>query len=358
MMKQQTNDATVYNAPPKLKYIASLIALMTTSVLSMSDAHAVESDTNNSSPGFVSSLQDNLRFTVDLSARSVDFTRQNTTGYQYAIGFDIHKVFSSATQDIGVLTAQGYFTQLNNHVAHPGFFQDKDDSEFVYRIFNFNYLGLAGDLPNIRIGHFKIPFGLEHTIPTSGTLRQYIQPRNLGVKADWGLSLNKQFTHYEYEVSYTTGGIQSLDSEDGSYVVAGRIGTPRDENIVAGLALYKSRLKGMERHRIGADIKYYWQRHGFFSEISVGENEDDQVLNGLVEWNYRNRNESLLGYVQLAYFSQEMDNEDERATEAIVGVKYEPDNHWTFSSQYNKDLDTFSCKDSQAKFSLQIRYRF
>lgn len=325
--------------------------------LAYTTADASEYDTNNSQPGFVSTLQDNLRFTIDLSARSVDLTRQNTTGYQYDIGFDIHKVFSSDTQDIAVLTAQGYFTQLNNMIAHPGFFQDKDDIEFVYRVFDINYLGLGGDLPNIRVGHFIIPYGLEHTITTNGTLRQYGQPRNLGIKVDWGVSLNKQFTDYEYEVSYTTGGNQSLDSSDGSYVVAARVGTPRDENTVAGLAVYQSRLNGLERYRIGADFKYFWQRHGLFSEISVGENEDDEVLNGLVEWNYRNRNESLLGYVQLAYFSQEISHNREHASQGIVGLKYAPDNHWTFSTQYDKDLNTFSGEDTQAKFSQQIRYR-
>ena len=357
MKKDKAGKAIISYLPSKLKYVVTLTTIITVSSLITSNVLAVEYDANSESV-FVSSLQDNLRLSIDLSARSVDFTRQNTNGYQYAIGFDIHKVFSSDTQDLGVLTAQVYFTQLNNHIAHPGFFQDKDDSEFVYRVFNFNYLGFSGDLPNIRIGHFEIPFGLEHTIPTNGTLRQYIHPRNLGIKADWGVSLNKQFTNYEYEVSYSTGGNQSLNSEDGSYVTAGRIGTLRDENTVVGLALYKSRLKGIERHRIGADFKYYWYRYGFFSEVSVGENEDAQVLNGLLEWNYRNRNESLLSYVQLGYFSQEINNDDERAVEGIIGVKYEPDNHWSLSSQLNRGLDTFSGKGSQTKFSLQVRYRF
>ncbi len=64
--------------------------------------------------------------------------------------------------------------------------------------------------PRVRIGHFEIPYGIEHAINTNGTLRNYRHSANLGIKADWGLAINGETTSFEYEVSASRGSAQSL----------------------------------------------------------------------------------------------------------------------------------------------------
>lgn len=304
-------------------------------------------------------LTDNLRFTVDASSRSTRFSLQNRQVYVHALGFDMHKVFSGPTQDIGTLILQGYLTRLDNHPAPPGFFDSGDDTEFIYRIFNFNYTGLQGNAPNIRIGHYEVAYGLEHAIDTNGTLRQYQQGRNLGIKADWGVSLNKQLSDYEYEIGWSSGGNQELKSQNGSYVISARIGTPRDENAVYGLSLYNSELGGTERDRIGFDTRQYFGRHGLFAELSIGKNNDNDVVNGFLEWNVRSNRESWLYYTQLSYLSNETGaNATDEALQGVLGLQYTPDNNWDISTQYNRDLSVFGTAQRQTLFSVQARYRY
>ena len=307
------------------------------------------------------SFKDNLRFTVDFSSRITHFGIQDTEAYIHALGFDMHKVFSTNNKDVGTLILQGYLTRIDNHPAPPGIFDDGDDSEFIYRIFNFNYTGFNGNTPNVRIGHLEIPYGLEQDIPTNGTLRQYQQVRNLGIKADWGMSLNKQLTHIEYEVSVTSGGNQKLESQNGSFVYAGRVGTPQDANTVYGLSFYRSQLGvgELQRKRIGLDMRRYYGRHGLFAELSLGENNDQDVRNGLLEWNITNNRESFLYYTQLSYLSADTSaGSNEEALQGIAGFIYTPDNHWAASMQYNRDITVFSGSKRQTLFSAQLRYRY
>lgn len=145
---------------------------------------------------------------------------------------------------------------------HPPFFEDDHDQELVYRIFNFNYTALARGRFNIRVGHYEIPYGLEHVVNTNGTLRDYTPGRNLGVKADWGTGVNGGFDKFEYEIglSRCTGNVYSSDGNP--YILAGRIGTPRDENVVAGFSFMVGDVaqpgtseKTRNRKRFGPDIQ-------------------------------------------------------------------------------------------------------
>ena len=304
------------------------------------------------------SAVDNSRLALDFSSRGSHLTAQNPIAYTHAAGFDWLTTLSGSKNDIGTLLLQGYITRLHNTQSFPGFFQDEDDTEFVYRIFNFNYTALPGNLPNIRIGHMEVPYGLEHAINTNGTLRQYAQPKNLGIKADWGVSLNKQLKHFEYEVSATTGGGQSLDRQDSSYVFAGRVGSLRDENLTYGLSWYRSKLKNIERERLGLDLRYYRGLQGFYAELSLGQNNDQEVRNGQLEWNVRNQRENIIAFTQLRYFSSEQALGKRSDTlDTSVGIRYALDNSWTLSSQYSRDLDAAG-KHRQSVFSIQVRYRY
>ncbi len=271
----------------------------------------------------------------------------------------MHKVFTGANHDIGTLLLQGYITRIDDHPAPPGILDSGDDTEFIYRIFNFNYTGFKGNAPNIRIGHYEVAYGLEHAIDTNGTLRQYQQGKNLGIKSDWGVSLNKQIEKFEYEVGYSTGGNQNLNSNNGSFVYSARIGTPSDDIAIYVLSLYKSQLGTTERERVGFDSRHYFGRHSVFFELSLGNNNDLDVRNGLLEWKIVNNRETLLYYTQLSYLSSDdsAGNSDE-SMQGIVGIQYTPDTHWDISTQYSRDLSVSGTNQRQTLFGVQMRYRY
>lgn len=306
----------------------------------------------------IDKLQDNLRLTLDLSSRISDFHERDRLAYTNVIGIDAHKVWSTQKADIGTFILQGYLTRIDNLPLRPGFFDDEDDWEFVFRIFNFNFTGLGPGRPNFRFGHFEIPFGLEHSINTNGTLRDYTHGRNLGVKADWGASVNGGTKYLEYEFGASMGGVQEFKRVDGSFVFAGRIGTPRDNNQVLGISLYKGELGGIQRERIGIDAQWYLGLWGVFAEFSSGRTEQQTVFNSLLEVNWRNPQESWLLYAQAIRYSQDFNTGWDEALALAAGCRYVPDNHWAFSAQIKNDVSAFARAIEERIISLQIRYRF
>lgn len=301
---------------------------------------------------------DNMRFALDLSSRVTHYDHLHETGYTHVAGLDLHKVFSGHNGDIGTLIVQLYWTRIDNLLMRPGFFDGPDDSELVYRIVNFNYTGLGAQAPHFRIGHFEIPYGLEHLIDTNGTLRDYTHGRNLGVKADWGVTINGELPTLEYEVSYSLGGGQDLERKNDAFVWAGRIGTPRDDNSVYGLAFYHAELNRIERNRLGLDAQWYYNLWGLYGQLDIGEDGDNDVLNGVLELNWRNANEAYLLFFQNQYFSSDRSSGDERAWRHNLGLRYTPDSHWEFSAMYQHDSDVFSGTREARVFNLQARYRF
>ncbi len=304
-----------------------------------------------------SAITENLRSSIDFSSRGIHFGNRDEVGMVHALGLDLHKVFSSRAGDFGTLTLQGYLTRIDNLPVRPGFFDDNHDTEFVYRIVNFNYTGWGGKAPNIRIGHFEVPFGLEHTINTNGTLRDYNNGRNLGLKADWGATLNGETNVFEYEVSASTGGGQKVESQNGSYAYAARIGTLRENDYLLGFSVYKAEVGNIARERIGLDAQWYFGLHGLFAEFSLGENAGMDQLNGLLEWNIRNSNEAWFTYFQFVRFSQKFSGGWDDNLSGVVGLRYEPDAHWSFSGQVKQDITGFDGAIRETAVSLQIRYR-
>ncbi len=302
---------------------------------------------------------DNARIAIDFSSRTLHKFEMDETAFIHAAGIDSHKVFSNKSGDWGTLTGQLYLARIDNLTPRPGFFKDDHDWELTYRIFNLNITALPGDLPNFKIGHIELPFGIEHTIDTNGTFRDYNLARNLGVKADWGIGLNKQYEDWEYEFTLTTGGGQSLDRGDGSYIATGRVATNRDNNLIFGLSLYQAELSDIERDRAAIDIQYFQGLWGTFFELAVGSKGTTDQLDGLLEVNWRNPTESWFIYSQLQYFSEDrLLSSNQEATSLIVGVRYFPDNKWDISANLNHDIDQFDEKQQDTRLGIQIRYRF
>ena len=280
------------------------------------------------------------------------------------IGVDAHNVFTGPEGDWGTLVLQGYLTRIDNADPAPPLFDDGDDWEFVYRIFNFNYTGLSRGKLNFRVGHQEIPFGLEHLVNTNGTLRQYIHPQNLGVKADWGTAVNGVFPDFEYEVAVTTGSGNELELNNGTFTVGGRIGTPRDASTVWGLSAFHGEVASpagpdgfVRRSRLGLDVTHWLGSVGLKGEISGGRDFDTDVINMIGEVNWRTPEENVLLWAQVRNFTRQTDTRDD-AVSTSVGVRYSPDAHWTFSTQFTQDLSRFGNAESSSDVALQVRYRF
>lgn len=311
-----------------------------------------------SSGAFAESFNDNLRWSIDLSSRVQHVNNADKTAYIQAIGLDSHRVLTTDTGDWGTLVTQVYATRIDNLSPHPGFFDDDHDWELVYRIFNLNVSRWADSFANIKIGHIELPFGLEHTITTNGNLRDYNHGRNLGPKADWGIGLNNQYQNWEYEVTLTSGGGQSLDRGDDSYILAGRVGSNRDQAWVVGFSAYKADLSGLERKRVAIDIQHYVGLFGLMLEVAGGSKGAINQLDSLAEVNWRTSDESLLVYGQFQYFSENRPDTEETAGKWVAGMKYTPDQHWDMSANVSRDVKQFSGKRKDTKLALQLRYRF
>ncbi len=307
------------------------------------------------------SWDNNLRFAIDRSSRPVYSTASDEWYSVDFVGADMHKVFTGDSGDIGTLTLQGYFTRADEEIR-PGFFDG--EWEFVYRIFNFNYNLLSRGRMNLKVGHFEIPFGLEHTINTNGTLLDYTHGKNIGVKADWGVSLNGTLPSAEYEVSLTRGSGNSWETENDPYLFAARIGTLPDRNLMFGFSVlsgdvyvHNSGGRVIERNHVGADMRWYFLQYGLLAEASIGEDNGQPIANGLVEFNWQNLN--WLTYAQWVYSSRDPDDGPRvDASSLKLGVKWDVTSRWDVSAQLSHDLDTFTGQGEKDTYVLQARYRF
>jgi len=305
-----------------------------------------------------------MRLTIDLSSRmSVNTDSGDVSAAQF-MGVDMHKVFSGKKGDWGTAVVQGYVTRIDNQKKHPGFFEGPDDWELVYRIVNFNYTALARGRFNIRVGHFEIPYGLEHLINTNGTLRDYMHGRNMGVKGDWGVGVNGDFDKLGYEVALSRGSGNAYFSTGNPYILAGRVGTPRDQRVVTGFSYMVGDIARpgtprlvLHRTRFGPDIQVHRGPWSVLGEASYGRDAGTGVFNGLVELDWHTPRESWLIYTQTRFFNQVIATRWDDAGSALVGVRFAPGGHWAFSAQIGQELTAFGAAARGGVGSIQIRYR-
>lgn len=304
----------------------------------------------------------NTRFAFDLSYRGV---LPSTTGdpmWVGAIGFDFHHVISSGASDIGTITAQGYLLRFDNAVMRPGFVEGPDDWDWNWRILTFNYTALTDGWLNIKAGHIEMPYGLEWTFDTNGTLRDYQLAPNLGLKVDWGMSVNGVLPDFEYEVSLTRGiGMEIRDIGD-SYAICGRIGTPGERQFIVGLSGFHGDVISpgplVERTRVGVDVQQQLGPWTLLGELSAGEDNGDSRYQMISEVNWVNNDESLLVYLQDVARWRESLGDTDSTNRLALGTQYRPDNHWDLSAELRQDLDVFSGSERVFTLMAQLRYRF
>ena len=306
------------------------------------------------------------RLTLDLSSRVIFDTEQGETATENFIGFDLHQVFSDAHGDRATLTLQGFLTRIDNQPRRPDAFEDDDEWEFIYRIFNANFtLANRGRL-NLRIGHFEVPFGLEQNVNTNGTLRNFRQPRNVGLLTDWGASLNGTVDGLDYEVSLTRGsGIEYLDRDD-PWLVTGRVGRELSENLSVGLSgltgealPLRNGNRTVRRVRAGIDATCLLGPFTLMGQVTVGEDDDRSLVNTFAELNWQDRHGRFLLYAQaLDYHAEAGTGGMQHSASVIFGVRWMLDAHWTLSAEIERDTDRFDTEAPTRLLRTQLRYRF
>ena len=305
------------------------------------------------------------RSTVDVAARSIWSDSPGPSPWALYLGLDIHRVFSDEQRDIGTLTLQPYLTRIGNMASHPPFFDGPNDTQLVYRIFNFNLTRYGGGRTNVRLGHFEIPFGLEQVVNTNGTIRDFMHGPNLGVKADWGVSLNGELPQVEYEVALTRGSGNNWETRGSPYAWSGRVGTSRARNLALGLSFLDGRLFDAQqsdfttrRTRLGIDAIWYVSRASVLAEWSMGKDETAQVRAGLLEIALDAPTGSWRSYLQTRLTQREQPAGGTlRETRASLGVRVVPDNHWSVDVQVDQPLDLPAGAARSTGVAAQLRYR-
>ena len=194
----------------------------------MGDRSLWASDADDGDSLMAQSLVGNSIYVLDLSTRVAHLGRADQTGFQQALGIDYYTKVNSAYRDVATVNFQLYLMRIDNLARRPGFFEGEDDWELMPRICNVN-LHLRDDRRlNLKVGRMEIPYGVEVPINSNGTLRQLMHGPNLGVKADWGLTVNGTLAPVQYEVALTRGSGIEYNSPGDPYVVAGRIGNAID----------------------------------------------------------------------------------------------------------------------------------
>ena len=299
-------------------------------------------------------LPKNTRATLDFSGRVNDSAGTNWS--QYAVGLDVHKVFSGRRGDIGVLTFQPYLVGIRNAPMVPGIFDDNDDWALQWRIANFNYTGIGQGRFNIRVGHMEVPFGLEQVIQTNGTIYQL--PRSGTLKADWGLSINGMLPWFEYELARTQGSGNDLSS-DAEGLLAGRIGLPSNRWWWAGLSALDGEIERgpnlVEQRLFAVDTGIRLPRGlGLMLQHSRGEEDLSDVEYDLAELNWVTPAESTFLYTQWRHARRELSGTNTRNRDVHLGLRFEPNAHFAASVELRHHLDA---AENDLSGSLQLRYR-
>lgn len=327
-------------------------------------------------------LTDNLRVSIDLLTRFETTKERDQDGWLHAIGLDIHKVFSDESGDIGTLLFQPYAARRDSLPLPPHV--DEDHRwEFEAHDIYFNLTRFGQGRTNVRVGHFDVPFGLEPIVDTHFRLRQLVPMQNLGTKKDWGVSLNGAFSTFDYEVALTRGsGIEFIDKGE-NFVVAGRIGTPADENFIIGVsAMYAEIIDPMKvmryrmglpmaqmmlfippddiirRHRIGVDVTSIQGQFTLRGELSAGQDFDQDVIVALGDVEWTNPDGTWKAWVQTLYWSQDATNGWDADLTVRTGVAWKYDDQWTLSAQLVHDFESYLNGVTDTIFTVQLRWTF
>ena len=302
---------------------------------------------------------ENSRLTFDVSSRISYFERNQEAQFQQFVGFDFYKPFNDGLNDVGYLTLQPYLYRVDNGVRTPGLYDDSHDWEVIFRTVAFTYTGLGHKLPWIRVGHFEIPFGVEHTKNTFGNLHQYAQTQKLGLKVDWGFAIGQELEKWQYEFSLTRGSGLKYRDRQNPYAFSGRVATLNDNYWAAGISFFYGdvlREKSLQnRQLVAVDFQYFWNSWGLLTEFHAGDVDEKDTFGSLIEVNWRNMDETLELYGQYHYRDT---RESAEFSSIVFGAIYRLKPNIIISTQMTYELSQLRDNFRENIFELQFRYLF
>ena len=295
------------------------------------------------------------RAALDLAVRSEwPSGGSGTQGALYA-GFDGHAVLSRNRGDFGTALVQLYVTKISNFSSPPRAFDHANDTEVIFRNLYFNWTGRSRRT-NVRLGHFEVPYGLEQIENTNGTLRQLMHTSNFGMKGDWGIALNGESSHLEYDLAWTRGTGNTRFGGVESGLVAASVGSRRDASFVLGLSGLTGAVQTdagpIDRHRVALDWGWYWRRLSFLGEVGGGRDDDGSARQALIELGIESGDGSWTSYTQFRYLDAPARR---NALTTALGMTYSPDPFWTFSGELSRSNAADAHGGLGAR--LQLRYR-
>ena len=96
---------------------------------------------------------------------------------------------------------------------------------------------------------------------------------------------------------------------------------------------------------------------GLLGEVSIGEDESQEVVNAYTELNWSTADEVWMLYLSnLSFFKRVGPGWDEAST-LIAGLQFSTAASWYFSAQYQQEISTFAARDRNGILSAQVRYR-
>lgn len=299
----------------------------------------------------------NGRAAIDFSSRAI--LNENDNGVVLALGLDTHRVFTSDKGDLATLTLQPYLVVAD---SSPGL-QTSDpevssQKTFIdWRTSNLNVKLASRGALNLRIGHFEIPFGLEHVIQNNGQLNTFNARFNTGRRTDWGATFNGLAHNVEYELGWVTGPASSKG------FWAGRIGRSRTKDLWYGVsgvigdtnAPARDASVTVERSRVALDVgANFMSGIHVLAELAAGRDNGERVTHAFVETGYRNPSETHIIYAQfrVSRFNDPQVNLD---TDSLtLGYRFEPSSSLTASVEYRYCLQS-TLEPSQLTAQLRLR---
>ena len=319
----------------------------------------------------------NSLLALDIVSTGVGATGVDGVITKQAIGLDYYRTFGRYDQ-WGELVLQAYALRIDNFPDPPSLFDDGNDWEFVWKTANFNYTGFGDDRLKIRVGHFDIPYGLEHLLDTNLGLEQTIAAQNLGSKRDWGVSVNGTGADYDYELALLRGSGLRYEDDDGPVAVAGRLGSDRSANQIFGISGYfgdaltqtgvdriqlfdlatgDSSDTILRRSRIGLDYQQFFGNWALQGEASAGEDEGLDVANFFAAMKWDPLESDWQAWTQIRALNQRSDGWRDNIS-VVAGMLYSPAAKWSIGLQVAHDLTRFDDGDEVTAVSLQVRFRY
>ena len=230
-----------------------------------------------------------------------------------------------------------------------------------------------GSGKRVRLGHFDVPFGLEPTLDTHGTILQTMAETNIGSKQDWGVAFKGIGQSFELETALQIGSGMSVYRKDGSFLASARLGSASGKNFQYGASLLYGRwldAPGMStfprndlisdeatlKKRVGLDAQYLFGPYLLKSEVAFGSNNHDNVLGHFWEIDYtlpRHQNWEL--QLQFQSWLNDLSQRGSDDSTLGLGVSYKVNQNVTVRSVFYHDFNRMGGNEDD-QFLVQVYY--